>query len=61
VAQQLISSLGCLTVEANLFNLFRLDKVRYVKVTVEMMRTKWTSRSVVWPKLKCHCLILSYI
>jgi len=40
VAQQLNLDLGCLTVEVNLFNLFRLGKVRYTEVTAEMMRTK---------------------
>jgi len=49
VAQQLNLGPGCITVEDNLFNLFRLGKVRYVKVTVEMMQTKRTSHSMVWP------------
>jgi len=34
VAQQPSSGLGCLKV--NLLNLFRLDKARYVQVTVEI-------------------------
>jgi len=61
VAQQLNLDLGCLTVEVNLFNLFRLGKVRYTEVTAEMMRTKWTSCSMVWSKFKSHCSNLPYI